>query len=216
MIGIGELFRTVQEVAQTVRLLANGLIRIGKVHSVDPVECVIVVEYLHLAADGQPHRSLPMPWLQRSTEHRPPAVGDHAVVLDPSLGNGGAIAITGWTSTARPVPGGAGDYHAIFVTPDGQDGDSYGDGVRTIKAPSVIVHSPDIELGESPTDYASLATRVDEEIGRIWDVLTDASVIPAPSAPPDAGEPGLLTLKTLAGTASALVQSVAAAQVKIK
>lgn len=73
-----------------------------------------------------------------------------------------------------------------------------------------------VHLGAQEGDEEiSLARKTDAEFKRIWDVLTSSGVVPAPSTPTgDAGEPGLLTMQRLAGTAAAQVQSVAARNVK--
>lgn len=60
----------------------------------------------------------------------------------------------------------------------------------------------------------ALADKVDAEFQRVWGVLTDSSVVPAPASPTDAGETGLLTLQTSASAASAQVQSVAATKAR--
>jgi phage baseplate assembly protein gpV len=197
--SIGKLTRDIAELRRLLALLRKVLIRQGTIDSVDTTACTVVVAFPNVDVLGVPSKSHPMPWLQRSSEHRPPAVGDHALVLDPSLGAGAGLVIVGWPSTAKPSPGIATSSHVLYK------------GTETAK-----VDSPDVQLGVSPTDFAALAAKTNAEITRIWDVLTHASIVPAPAAAPDAGEPGLTTLKTLAAAAKIAAQSVAAAQVKIK
>jgi phage baseplate assembly protein gpV len=214
-----DIWRELEALRRGYERLRHGLVRVGTVQSVDTTACTAVVRYLGEDAKGQPWDSHPMPWLQRSTEHRPPAAGDHALVLDPSLGNGGALVICGWPSTAKPAPSSGGAKDVIFRQRGGDHADTYDAGTRTIKAAKIVGNAPAVELGESPSDFAALAQKVDTEIMRIWDVLTAAGIVPAPATtttPPDAGEPGLITLKSMASTAKAAVQSVAAAQVKVK
>lgn len=194
--AIGKLTRDLAELRRLLSLLRKVLIRQGTIDSVNTLTCTVVVAF---PSDGLPVKSHPMPWLQRSSEHRPPAVGDHALVLDPSLGAGAGLVIVGWPSTAKPSPGLATSAHVLYK------------GTETAK-----VDSPDVQLGVSPTDFAALAAKTNAEITRLWDVLTHASIVPAPASGPDAGEPGLITLKSLAAAAKLAAQSVAAAQVKIK
>lgn len=110
---IATLYRMVAGIRSTLRLVRRGLVRLGAVKTVDLQACTIVVEYDDTDEDDQPVESEPMPWFQRSTEHHPPVVGDHVLVLDPSLGMGSAIAIVGWPSTAKPAPENAGEKHVI-------------------------------------------------------------------------------------------------------
>lgn len=142
--------RDVGDLRRTLSLLRKGLVRLGKVSAVDVAACTVVVEYAGVDALEAAAKSHPMPWLQRSTEHRPPAVGDHAVVIDPSLGMGSALAITGWPSTARAAPEGAAQKHVLYA---GQD--------------PAWVKSPDVRLGRDPTDHAALATRVRAELDAV-------------------------------------------------
>jgi hypothetical protein len=173
-------------------------VRLGKVKTVDTLTCTVVVEFPGTNTAGEASTSLPVPWLQRSTEHRPPAVGDHAILIDPSLGNGAGLAITGWPSALNLSPGVSSSDHTLYS------------GTDVCK-----VVSPTFEAGLAPTGYAALAAKTDTELDRVWQVLTNAGIIPAVPSGPDAGEPGLTTLVSLASSASAARQSVAAAHVKI-
>lgn len=113
MSALATLIQDVKRIRSTLRLLRRGLVRFGDVKTVDPTACVVTVEYADLDADGAPVSSDTVPWFQRSSEHRPPLVGDHAIVIDPSLGHGAAVAITGWASTAKPAPASGGNKHVI-------------------------------------------------------------------------------------------------------
>lgn len=115
---ISSMYRAIEDLKRVVSLLRRGLVRMGKVHSVDASAGTIVIEYSEEDATGQPLRSYPMPFLQRSHEHRPPVVNDHVLVLDPSLGNGGAIAFPGWPSTARPPVEGGGNGNVVYSGPE--------------------------------------------------------------------------------------------------
>jgi phage baseplate assembly protein gpV len=195
---IARLSRELEALRRQVALVRKVLVRLGTVQSVNTATCNVVVQFTGEDATGAPSLSFPIPWFQRGSEHRPPSVGDHALVVDPSLGNGAAVAIVGWPSTAKPSPG-ADTTHVLYS------------GSATCK-----VSAPLVELGVAPTDFAALAARVDAELARVWDTLTDASIVPAPASGPDAGETGLLTLKTAAAAAKAATQTVAATQVKVK
>jgi len=188
-VAIADMYREIQTLRRQVDLMRKCLVRLGKVSSVDVAECTVVVEFPLAAVHGEPSRSLPVPWLQRSTEHRPPAVGDHAVVIDPSLGYGAGVAITGWPSAAMPAPG-ATSKHVLYAGSE-----------------NVRISSPNVELGVTPTDYAALASRCDAEFARIWNMFTTWAV-----APTDGGG----ALKTLSTAAASGVQTVAATQVKVK
>lgn len=193
---VREIYGKIEGVTRTVKLLQRGLVRLGTVLTVDTTACTVVIAFPGTDASGAPNKSHPMPWLQRSSEHRPPAVGDHAVVLDPSLGMGAAIAITGWPSTARPSPGGIGE-HVLYAGTD-----------------KAKVASPDVELGVGPTQFAALSNKVDAELGRIWNVLTGSAGTPPWNPVGTLADAG--ALKTAAASARTSVQSVAAAQVKVK
>ena len=96
MTFVGEIWRAIEDLRRTASLLRNGLVRYGSVKSVDASAGTLVVTF----ASGQD--SYAMPWVQRSTEQRVPPVGDHVIVLDPSLGSGQAVALVGWSSQATP------------------------------------------------------------------------------------------------------------------
>lgn len=194
-----DVYRRLEELGRAVALMQKTIMRQGTVQSVDALAGTVVVQFAGEDAAGQPLLSLPVPWLQRSTEHRPPAVGDHALVLDPSLGNGAGVAFTGWPSTAKPPADGGTQRHVLYAGDD-----------------TVRVKSKHVELGVDPDDYPALASRVDAELARIWGVLTDPSIVPAVAAGTDAGEPGLTLLLSGASGEAAQVQSVAATQVKVK
>lgn len=200
---LDQLSREVEELRRDMALMRKVLVRQGVVQSVNTVAGTVVVQFPGVDAAGQPATSLPVPWFQRGTEHRPPAVGDHALVIDPSLGNGAGVALIGWPSTVRPPPA-AGAKTLLYSGSD-----------------AVGIDSPTIALGTllpaPPNDYAALASRVDAEFLRIWDLLT------TPTTPPpavvsglDAGEPGLIALLSAASLAAELVESVAASEVKVK
>jgi len=188
---LSRLVRDLEDLRNEVRLI-RSLIRMAKVKTVDVAACTVVVEYHSTDATNQPSLSHPMPWLQRGTEHRPPAVGDHAVVLDTSLGKGAAVAITGWPSTAKPPAGGGGDVDTLAQT------------TRRVR-----VHSTDIELGQAPSDYAALASKVDQFISGLDAVFrTDWTPVSM-----DGGS-ALKAAYTLAFVVAPT--SVAASQVKLK
>jgi hypothetical protein len=77
-----ELARRLASLEGEVRRLRAGLVRVGTVASVDATEGTITVTYVSGVT------SAPMPWFQRGSEHRPPRVAEHVVVLDPSLAEG--------------------------------------------------------------------------------------------------------------------------------
>ena len=133
MDATAKIMRQLEELRREVALVRRVLVRLGKVHTVDVAACTVIVEWTGDDASGSKAKSLPVPWLQRSTEHRPPAVGDHAVVFDPSLGNGAAVALIGWPSTARPAPDTAGQKHVLYSGTD----------------PCKVI-SPTVELGKRP------------------------------------------------------------------
>lgn len=137
-------YEDVQELRSLVTRVVRGMLRHGKVSSVDVDAGTLVVS---IALDEGEHKPHPMPWFQRSTEHRPPSVGDHATVIDPSLGNGGAIALVGWPSLARPPAGGGGDVDVIAKTER-----------------KAVIDSPEVEIGQAPEDYAALAAKVLSEL----------------------------------------------------
>lgn len=166
---LSNVLRQLEELRRQMDLIRHGLVRQGVVQAVDATAGTVVVEY-HAEESEPKYRSLPMPWLQRSTEHRPPAVGDHALVLDPSMGNGGALAICGWPSTAKPPAGGGGSVDVLHRDRSAEHYDTYAAGTRTVKADVVVVESPDISLGESPTDFVALAELV---LAELQDIKTD-------------------------------------------
>jgi hypothetical protein len=221
--SLAQLMADVREVRSEVERMRKGMLRTGAVKTVDTSAGTLSVDY-----GGTDRVSAPMPWFDPPTSHRPPAVGDLVLVIDPSLGRGAAVALVGWPSTANPSPL-PGDDHALYVGDHAAVIQSAGVAITSSEATTietagltiessdaVVIVSSDISLGESPSDYAALSARCDEEFTRIWNLLKDPSIIPAPSAPPDVGEPGLLVLKSLASAQSALVLSVAATQVKVK
>lgn len=108
---IQKMYREVQDLRRQVNLMRKGLVRLGKVHSVNTTTCTVVIEF----AGEDSANSPPVPWLQRSTEHRPPAVGDHAILIDPSLGSGAGLAITGWPSAVKISPGVATSDHTLYA-----------------------------------------------------------------------------------------------------
>lgn len=187
---VAKLYREIQDLSRQVKLIRKGLVRLGKVHSINTTTCTVIVEFAGEGVDGSSAKSLPVPWLQRSTEHRPPVVGDHAVVIDPSLGNGAGLAITGWPSAANVSPGVATSDHVLYS------------GTAACK-----VASTDVRLGVAPTDFAALASRTDAEFARIWNMLTTWTPV---------SNDGGAALKTLASAASPGVLTVAATQVKVK
>lgn len=129
-----------------------------------------------------------------------PPVGSEAVALAVGGSRGHTIAVCAQHPDHRPAGANAtegglysrGEWR-VFVDEDG------------------VVH---IGAKSGASDIAR-ADKVDAEIKRIWDTLADASIVPAPAAPPDAGEPGLTAFLTAVGTASALVESVAASKGKV-
>lgn len=186
--------KIVAELDQLRRDLArlSKIVRLGVVDSVNTTTCTVVLAFTgQKDAQGNPLKSLAVPWLQRSTEHRPPAVGDHAVLLDPSLGLGGGVAMTGWSSVAKPPAGGGGAGHVLYQ------------GAATAKVVATA-----IELGTGlVTDYAANATKTDAEFARIWNML---------SAWTPVANDGGAALKTLIAAAAPTVLTVAASQVKVK
>lgn len=111
---LASLYRQVATLRSTLEQLKRGIMRLGEVKTVDLTECTIVVEYDDEDEDGAPVQSMPMPWFQRSTEHQPPVIGDHVLVIDPSLGMGASFAIVGWPSTAKPAPEAGGPKHVLL------------------------------------------------------------------------------------------------------
>ena len=205
---ITRLIRDLEELKRTFELLRRGLVRIGAVHSVDTSACTVVVEYAGAEVTGGPVRSLPMPWLQRSTEHRPPAAGDHALVLDPSLGNGGALAICGWPSTAKPAADDGGDVDVLFRERGGPNGDVYDAGTRTIKADAVEIDSSDIALGVNPTDYPALAQLVTAQFDTLKSAIQSAGTSP--------NDGGATFKAALVASLATWPGEIAAQQVKVK
>lgn len=221
--SIARLMADVRELRAELERMRKCMLRTGAVKTVDTSAGTITVDY-----GGTDRVSAPMPWFDAPTSHRPPNVGNLVLVIDPSLGRGAAVALVGWPSTANPSPL-PGDDHALYVGEHRAVIHSAGveivsSAATTVETAGLTVESSEpitlqaseVKLGESPTDYAALAARCDQEFTRVWNTLKDPGIIPAPSAPPDVGEPGLLVLKSLASVNSALVMSVAATQVKVK
>lgn len=144
---IRKLWAEIEQLKSAINLLRRGLVRVGTVDSVNATLGTVVVAFVGEAADGGALKSPPIPWLQRSTEHRPPAAGDHAIVIDPSLGMGGALAITGWVSLTKPAAGAGGSAHVLYAGTD-----------------QCKVIATDIRLGVLPADFAALASLVLAEL----------------------------------------------------
>lgn len=199
--AITKLTRDLAELRRVLSLLRKVLIRQGTIDSIDTTACTVIVAFANADVLGVPAKSHPMPWLQRSSEHRPPAVGDHALVIDPSLGAGAGLVIVGWPSTAKPSPGIATSSHVLYK------------GTETAK-----VDSPDVQLGVSPTDFAALAAKTNAEFARIWDLLSGQPYVGVPPQAPwvPVAQDGGAALLAAATAWKAGVASVAAAQVKIK
>lgn len=157
---IQKLWQLVEDVKRGVQLLRNGLVRYGVVDSVDPVEGTLVVDYAGTVA-----KSYAMPWVQRSTENRIPPVGDHVIVLDPSLGSGQAVAIVGWVSQATP-PLASGGSEVLY------EGDSP---VEITTSSSVTVASDQVDLGQA-ADFVALAQDV---LNELQAVKTDLDAVKA-------------------------------------
>jgi len=211
-------YREFEELRREVERVRRGIVRHGSVSSVDSGSGKVVVKYDGEDAGGAELKSLPMPWLQRSTEHRPPVAGDHVVVLDPSLGNGGALAICGWPSDAKPPAGGGGNIDVIFRDRSGPNGDVYDSGTRTTKSDHVVIDSADVKIGQNPTDFAALAQKVLDELNRVkvdFDALKSALTTIAGVAPSGGGAVVFTPWTTTIPTAHT-PGSVAASQVKVK
>lgn len=224
-----KLIAEVQEIRRTVSLIRKTLIRFGTVQLIDPVLCTVVVLFPGTDALGAPLLSLPVPWLQRSSEHRPPLIGDHAIVIDPSLGNGAGLAICGWTSLVKPAAEGGLQKHILYSgiepckvtaaslevtaattvkhTAGTKIEHTAGTTIEQTAVTAIKQTAPSVELGTEPTDFAALASKVDLEIARIWEMF---------SAWTPAAQDGGAALKALAETASLSVASVTAVQVKVK
>lgn len=209
--SLAQLIRDVQKLRRDFDMVRKVLLRQGTIDSVDTLLCTVVVKFPGEDARGTPLKSNPMPWLQRSTEHRPPAIGDHALVFDPSLGNGAAVVIAGWPSTLKPSPLPGAD-HVLYS------------GTATAK-----VISTDVQLGVAPTDFAALATRVLAELEAVkedldgfketFDLHTHAGLFggtasaAALTSPPSANVAGL---PATAFPEPHTPESVAASQVKVQ
>jgi phage baseplate assembly protein gpV len=215
--------RQLEDLRRQVDLIRHGLVRLGTVQLVDADAGTVVVEYA--AEEGEPTaKSLPMPWMQRSTEHRPPVVGDHALVLDPSMGNGGGVAVCGWPSEARPAAGGGGELDVIHRDRESPNGDVYdpADGTRTITLDTLLVHaadatieadvvtvdSPDILLGPNPTDYPALTQLVMANFNTLKSAISAAAVTPM--------DGGAAFKAALVAALASWPSNVAAANVRVK
>lgn len=210
---VQKVMRELAELRQLLSLLRKVLIRQGTIDSVDTTACTVVVVFPNEDVQGAPAKSHPMPWLQRSSEHRPPAVGDHALVLDPSLGAGAGLVIVGWPSTLKPSPGVATSAHVLYKGTE-----------------AASIYSPDVQLGVAPTDFASLASRVLAELNSVktdldgfksvFDLHTHGGAFggtgsgPAITTPPTSAPPPSIVPQAF--PAPHTPASVAAAQVKIK
>lgn len=155
---LDQLSREVEELRRDMALMRKVLVRQGVVQSVTAVTGTVVVQFPGTDATGLPAKSLPVPWFQRGTEHRPPAMGDHALVIDPSLGNGGGVALIGWPSTLRPPPA-AGVKTLLYSGSD-----------------AVGIDSTSVALGSllptPPVDFAANATLVDQFITTLYGMLS--------------------------------------------
>jgi hypothetical protein len=207
---IKDIHRSTEDSKRTLALLRRGLLRLGSVQSVDDDAGTLVVEYPEEDATGQPLRSYPMPWLQSSTSHRPPLVGDHVLVLDPSLGNGGALALPGWPSEARPPVEGGGPGHVLYsgdqsalIKSDSTQIMATPDDV-TITADEVVMASDAVKIGSaSATEAIPLGTALNNKLTQILTYLTalNAVLTGPPIAEPGNGAPS--ALKTALGLAVA-------------
>lgn len=208
-VGFGvELARRLGDLEREVRRLRSGLVRVGTVASVDAAKGTITVRYLSNV------ESAPMPWFQRGSEHRPPVSGEHVVVLDPSLQGTSAIAITGHPSEANPPAAGGGDKHVLHADPDG-DSDVYEGGTRTltvhelvVKADAARLEASDVKLGTNPTDFAALASLVDQYITSLDSMFR--------SWAPVAQDGGAALKAAFTAAFATPPASVASAQVKVK
>lgn len=75
---------------------------------------------------------------------------------------------------------------------------------------NVIIGNP------NAAEFVALANKVLTEIQRLYDTFTDPSVVPAPASGPDAGEPGLLALQTVAAANKALIETMASTKLKVE
>ena len=147
MAGFGvELARRLATLESEVRRIRSGLVRMGTVAAVDATKGTIRVTYPSGVT------SAPMPWFQRGSEHRPPTAGEHVVVLDPSLQGSSAVALVGHPSLAQPPAMGGGEKQVVV-------------------ADAIVVEDGVVKLGANPTDYAALASKVDQYIAAMDGVL---------------------------------------------
>lgn len=205
-----EIYKATEDARRTLSLMRRGLLRLGSVFSVDSTAGTIVVDYGEEDATGQPLRSYPMPWLSRSTEHRPPLVGDHVLVLDPSLGNGGALAFPGWPSEARPPVEGGGPGNVIYsgdqsalIKSDSTQIMATPDDV-TVTSDAVVFASDAVSIGSaSATEAIPLGTALNQKLTQILTYLTalNAVLTGPPINEPGNGAPS--AFKTAVGLAVA-------------
>jgi phage baseplate assembly protein gpV len=208
-LGFGaEIARKVADLETEIRRIRAGLVRVGNVASVDATAGTIMVAYLSGVT------SAPMPWFQRGSEHRPPIVGEHVLVLDPSLQGTSSIALVGHPSEANPPAAGGGDKHVLHSDAGG-DSDTYTQGTRTLavrklvaKAGAIALEADAIELGSSPSDFAALASRVDNYIASMDQLFRTWT--------PVSQDGGAALKASFVSTFETAPPSVAATHVKVK
>jgi hypothetical protein len=196
--------KSLADLSSKVTRIMAAMVAVGTVETVDASAGTVRIRMLMTDDDGTRLLSRPMPWFQRSTEHRPPNVGDHVFILDPSLGRGGAVAICGWPSLARPPVDGGGAAHTLYSGPA-----------------QVRVQSTDVRFGQDPTDFPALASRVLSELQSVRTDLAgfkstfDAHVHVVTGAMPAGAAPVSASPTLTPAPAPHTPQSVAAQHVRV-